>query len=353
MKITEINKHKFLLDFTLRGRRIRKIYLTRAMADRAAIHIKNKLYDGTYEPERGKLQMGFSEVADIYILRHVKKHKCRPGVDICHIKTMKSFFKTKSMRAITVNDIEGYKAAREQTVAEVTTNRSLSILKHLFSCACDWEMADRNPARKVRNFKEDEFPERRILEKQEIKRLLDYGQVSKNKLLYPFLVVALNTGMRKTEILSLRWKYVDFPNSIISIPGEITKTKKPRTIPMNTMVIKTLANIKQVNEFVFASSRKKGRLKGIDLSFKTTCRKAGIEGVTVHALRHTCASVMINELNINVVQVQHILGHTRLDMTLRYIHLSDKPLREAIDKMGEYINQPRHKVDTGEASYVN
>ena len=141
---------------------------------------------------------------------------------------------------MTVNDIEAYKEQREQTVAQVTVNRSLSILKHLFSCACDWEMADRNPARKVKAFKEDEYPERRILEKQEIKRLLDYGQASRNELLYPFLVVALNCGMRKTEILSLKWKYIDFPNSIISIPGE--NLGKRSDIHINSEVVDFITN---------------------------------------------------------------------------------------------------------------
>jgi len=90
---------------------------------------------------------------------------------------------------------------------------------------------------------------------------------------------------------------------------------------------------KRDQDYVFPSvSSKSGHMEGVKRSFMSACKKAGIEGLRFHDLRHTCATRMI-EHGANIVAVKEILGHSSLDMTMRYAHPEDS-LKEAVEKLG-------------------
>jgi integrase len=160
--------------------------------------------------------------------------------------------------------------------------------------------------------------------------------------LYPFYIVALNTGMRKGELAGLCWDRVDFHLSQITISRtrdrselkETTKTNLKRVIPMNNIVKTTLFNLmkKQLNpKFVFCE------LNGnpIDVNhvyrrFYQAQKKAEIKNlIRFHDLRHTFASQFVMA-NGNIFDLQKILGHTKIDMTMRYSHYSPEHLQNAM-----------------------
>jgi integrase len=147
--------------------------------------------------------------------------------------------------------------------------------------------------------------------------------------LRPILVALLNTGMRKGEALGLRWDDVDLVKGFIHISD--SKSGKSRNIPMNAAVFMML---RELRENCRPDGHVFGGVKEIKRSFHTACRRAGIKGVRVHDLRHTCASRLV-QLGVDLVTVSRLLGHSSITMTMRYAHPTPENMRRAMEKLVE------------------
>ena len=155
-----------------------------------------------------------------------------------------------------------------------------------------------------------------------------------NPYLKPILITALNTGMRKNEILTLRWTNIDPETKVITLEHTNTKTKKTRRIPINSVLRKLLLEQRLKsggNEYIFLSPtgnpyKRHDSIKG---AYERLCKKAGITGLRFHDLRHTAATRMI-EAGASIVAVSKILGHSDIKMTMRYTH-PDTSLKEAVE----------------------
>jgi integrase len=250
---------------------------------------------------------------------------------------------------ITPLDIEGYKAKRingeiklkpkpgasrlrtDWRVQPATINRELACLKHMFSLAKKWKMADENPVKEVQFFQERQI-EMKILAREEIERLVDFT----SPWLKPIVIVALNTGMRKGEILRLRWSDINFENQFIFLKE--TKNNRSRKIPMSRLVAETLRAIKRVKEFVFTNPRTGRPFSDLQTGFKAACRKASIGDVRFHDLRHTAATYMVTG-GIDLVTVKEILGHATIQMTMRYAHPTPENKRRAVEVLAALFDQ--------------
>ena len=140
--------------------------------------------------------------------------------------------------------------------------------------------------------------------------------------------------MRKNEILTLTWDNVDLDINIITIEHTNTKSKKTRRIPINSKLRSLLMQLKlrsAGNEYVFLSSNNQPytRHDSLNRSFRLALKKAYIEGIRFHDLRHTAATRMI-ETGVNIVVVSRILGHADIKTTMRYIH-PENALVEAVE----------------------
>jgi integrase len=178
----------------------------------------------------------------------------------------------------------------------------------------------------------------RYLEVDEIRRLLGACQRSGNPDLALAVVVALNTGMRKGEILGLEWPRIDLSSARITL--YTTKSARPRGVPINGDLYDALV------AFEPDATRRQGRLVSRDYGRAASqirkafgaCRRAGIVGFRFHDLRHTAASHMVMR-GASLQEVKEILGHSDLRMTLRYAHLSPAHLRAAVNRL-EGLGRP-------------
>lgn len=154
--------------------------------------------------------------------------------------------------------------------------------------------------------------------------------------LKPIVVTALHTGMRKSEILGLKWQDLDF--GVRTIMVHQTKNNERRVIPMNRTLYEELRQLPRHlhSPYVFCNEQGE-RYDEVKRSFNTACRRAGIMDFHFHDLRHTFAShLVMNGLNLKTVQT--LLGHKDIRMTLRYSHLSREHLQAAVgtlDRSGE------------------
>jgi integrase len=246
--------------------------------------------------------------------------------DITSLKNLLLIFNGKYITTITASDLEHYKNLRINKVKPGTINRELSCIKHMFSKAIHWGYLKDNQLRSVTKLKEP--PGRlRYLQDGEEERLLAFcPEYTK-----PIVIFALNTGMRKSEILYLKWQDVDLKTRWITVRH--TKNNEARRIPINEILFTSLAAIrsKMGSHYVFSHANGKPFIE-IYYGFKAACRRAGIEDFRFHDLRHTFASrLAIKGVDIRVIQ--ELLGHKTLTMTMRYSHLSHQALRDAVDKL--------------------
>ena len=142
-----------------------------------------------------------------------------------------------------------------------------------------------------------------------------------NHYLKPIVITALNTGMRKSEILGLQWeKNIDLRHGFILL--DITKNGERREIPINQTLRVTLTKLPRRLDSPYVFPDETGsRFLDIKKGFAATCRRAGIKDFHFHDLRHTFASHLVMA-GVDLTTVKELLGHKTLTMTLRYAHLS-------------------------------
>ncbi len=220
--------------------------------------------------------------------------------------------------------IESYKKRRLEKVKNVTVNRELACLRHMFNKAIDWGMIETNPCKKVKLFKENN-QRVRYLDNQEIDRL--YINCSEH--LKPIVMTALFTGMRKGEILKLKWEDVDLIRRIIYIVN--SKNGEIREIPINDQLLKLLESLERKSQFVFVKEDGKPYID-IDTGFKAALRRAKIDNFRFHDLRHTYVSHLVMS-GVDLMTVKELLGHKTIKMTLRYAHLSASHKMKAVQSL--------------------
>lgn len=346
MKITKRKEGEWVIDFTLNRKRIRRIIKgSRKMAEQAAEIIKADIHREKYKIPGPKKRIKFEKFSEIYLKQH-SKHKKAYKLDETQMKNLKKVFKDKFFDEITPGDIVSYREKRESKVSPATVNRELALLRSMFNRAIEWEDygIERNPVKKVK-FLSVKKSRERILSIAEMKRLIKTAKEGDSKYLYLFLVIGINTGMRKMEVLSLEWKDVDMKKRTIRVRREKSKSGKERIIPMNEVIAAELEKLKRKGLYVFYNPKTRTYIRNIKTTFWKTCKDAGISNFTVHDLRHTAASLLVNDCGIDLVTASKILGHSDIQMTVRYIHPSDYHKRLGIERLGEIFKTGRHKVD--------
>ncbi len=306
--------------------------VTKAQAQERLDDVKKKIRRGQLD-QINVLIPTLNEFSQTYIkyARDINKKRSWKRDDLC-LRHLNSFFKDKKLSEITVGNIDEYKEYRLQFVKPATVNRELEVLRHLFNLAEKRnKFFSKNPVSKAGLIKVNNKQERIITIEEEISLLNNSNYYLRN-----IIICALNTGMRKGEIISLEWNNIDLKNNVITLKHTNTKSKKDRKIPINSVMRKLLLELKiqrDGNEYVFLNSDRKPytRQDSLNRTFQNALRKSEIEGLRFHDLRHTCATRMI-ENGANIVAVKEILGHSSLDMTMRYAHPGDS-LKDALETL--------------------
>ena len=173
----------------------------------------------------------------------------------------------------------------------------------------------------------------RYLDEDEIQKLLDECK----PFLRDIIVCAINSGMRKAEMLDLKWSQIR--NGHIYL--QKTKSKKSRQIPINEDLAALFRQIRQkqhlTSEYVFLCNRSR-RINSIKYAIGAALRRAGIEDFRFHDLRHTFASHFIMRGG-DLKSLQEILGHADIKTTRRYMHLSKSHKKRAVNLLNGLTSQ--------------
>lgn len=213
--------------------------------------------------------------------------------------------------------------------ADSTINRHLGFLSKVLNLAKKDGLIERNPCEGIRRF--PEIRRTRFLNEEELTRL-------KNVMLpehWAMVALAIETGLRREEQFSLRWDCVDFENAVLTIP--LPKGGKTRHVPLTPGAIAILRANPSFLQSAYVYPGLRGTHRPLDAStfakkiFRSYLRKAGIQGVSWHKLRHTAASRRVMA-GVDLVTVKEFLGHADIQTTMRYSHLTPGHVRSAINK---------------------
>lgn len=328
---------QWVADFYHNGERIRKtlkFVRTKKEAEAAEAVIMNQVFQQVYgfEPKSTKL---FEDFVIESFLPYSEANKKSFSNDVYICRVLVSYFRGKAVRQLTPPLIEEFKQwllskpTRHGTQRSLATvNNHLRVLSKILSLAVDADLIDSNPCFRVRKFKPNNR-RLRVLSDEEEGELLT--TLAGNDLIRSIVIVALNTGLRRGEIFSLKWSDVDFQRGRLTIRK--TKASKERFVPMNATVRELMHSLPHLlSDYVFPSPKTVGRLTDIKKGFRGAVNMAGIENLRFHDLRHTFAT-RLADAGTDAYTLMEIMGHADLKTTMIYVHASGEAGRRAVEKL--------------------
>lgn len=217
-----------------------------------------------------------------------------------------------------------YRDERLKRVKPATINRELGILQHAFEIARrDWGIPlPQNPVAAVRKPVLKNRRNRR-LEGDELDRLLAAMESRRVAYLRPLVLLAVETSMRRSELVSLRWRNVDLERKIAFLP--LTKNGDARSVPLSIRAVEVLSAVPRTGDRVFPVST-----NAVRLAWERLRAAAGVEGLRFHDLRHEAVSRFF-EKGLSVPEAALASGHRDLRMLARYTHLRPEAVAAKLD----------------------
>ena len=219
-----------------------------------------------------------------------------------------------------------------------TVNRELATLSHMLNKATEWGWIDRVPA-KLRKLKEDKG---RIvyLTSDQAEALLEAAKTDQNRQTYPFILIGLRTGMRKSEILSIRREHVDLATRSIYVPhAKAGARTQPISADLAAFLEGYLETLPKGTPWLFPSvAAEEGHTIDVRKAFIRAVVAAGLDPKQVvrHTLRHTAITHLV-QAGVDLPTVKRISGHKTMAMVERYSHQSGAHIAAAMDKLdGRY-----------------
>ncbi|CAD6873311.1 site-specific integrase [Methylomonas fluvii] len=227
------------------------------------------------------------------------------------------------LASLTSSKIASYRDQRLKEVDPQTVRKDLSLIQRVINIAMkEWGIAlpQGNPVLQIKMPKQPEGRDRRLQDGEEQKISLE---LSENILMHSVFLFAIETGMRRGEIVSMRWEDVDFNVCVVKIPQ--TKTDVSRKIPLSSKASEILMALpRRIDQRVWSI-----KPDSITQAFDRACVRANIQNLRFHDLRHEATSRFF-ERGLNIIEVATITGHKDLKMLKRYTHLRAEDLAKKL-----------------------
>lgn len=354
----------FVVRFSAEGRVVERVGgATRAAAEkkrraaRAMLEAGHKLVDVMAHVwgDVGGSGATLCDLAPNYLaFAEARKKESTLKSDVHRLGKLKTApWAAKPLGAVTPRDVLAWTATREAAgVSGATINRDLALASAIYRWAeRAGDVTGLNPFLKVPRYSEKGREREIYLTAPEARALVD----SCPGPLRPLVLAAVNTGMRRGELLALRWRSVDLARRVLVVEPATEKTGRGRTIPLSDPLFETLRALESArigrkpdgSDFVLVG-RDGGPWghEGLRFAFRRAVARceaipaAKRSAVTFHTLRHSAASIMVAG-SVPLLDVARILGHSTLAMTMRYAHHAPESGRAAIARLGAAMAPPR------------
>jgi integrase len=247
----------------------------------------------------------------------------------------------------------------------VRANRTIEVLRGTFNLAIRWHWRQDNPAKGIQRNPEEK--RERYLTKTDIMALVRALNEQKEVASVNAIKLLMLTGARRGEVLNATWDMFDLEQGIWVKPSAHTKQRRIHRVPLSGPAIELLRSIRahSVSQFVFCGAVGKP-LTDIKRTWSSACKAAGLTiqvpkltrsgkvvigssglpvmidqpNVRIHDLRHSFASILVSA-GASLPLIGQLLGHTQTQTTHRYAHLFDRPMRDAAETVGAFVDVPR------------
>ncbi len=313
-------------------------FTTKAQADAWVRQIESEMDRGIFVSRAEAERTTLGEALDRYA-REVLPSKRQPKKEAQRISQWKQRpLALRPLASIRTTDIATHRDERLKQVAANTVRLELAILSHLFTIASsEWGMEGlSNPVRMVRkpSLVGTERERRLSLHKvawtdklgvshlfDEEERLLAAAQAGPGWL-RPIIELALHTGMRRGELVSLTWPDIDLSRRIAQL--RVTKNGEPRVVPLSSASLAVLRSLPATSSRLFPVLA-----NTVTQEFSAACKRASITNLRFHDLRHEATSRFF-EAGLDFMEVASITGHKTLAMLNRYTHFRAEKLAKKL-----------------------
>lgn len=230
----------------------------------------------------------------------------------------------RTLASLRSADFAEYRDTRLQVVGPKTVQLELSLVSAVFNVAKrDWSIPVENPVTHIRKPKLPRSRERRLTVDEE-SRLLAAAQKSKATALSACIILAIETGMRRGEIVSLTWEDVDFETGVVTLHD--TKNGDRRTVPLSEAAEAAIHSLpRSLHGGPLTSFHDSN---GLGAAFRRACERAGIPNLRFHDLRHEAASRLAPKMP--VATLAKVMGWRTLQMAMRYYNPTARELVAAV-----------------------
>jgi len=227
-------------------------------------------------------------------------------------------------------------AKRASGYAPGTVNRIIVLTRYIFTLALKWSLIPgivKNPASEAPLFKDNK--RERFLSSEESQLLMEKVRISRNPQLKFIVPLLLLLGCRKRELLDSEWSHFDMDRRLWRIPKSKTGV---RHVPLSEAVIELFGQLPRWEGCPYLIPNPKTRKPYVSFfhSWNTARKKAGMPELRTHDLRHSLAAFLINS-GRSIYEVQRILGHSQIQTTQRYAHLSQDTLLDAVNSVAGLV----------------
>lgn len=349
--------NRWYSDFLYKGQRYFKCHgpVNKTVASEKDMLFRGQVASGEYIREKDNLV--FSKAIEEALKR--SKAENTDGSykrNILNAEHLKSFFGDRRISEIESNEVlmrkyindrkEDIKARQmkrgreEPQVTYTCINRELAFLRSMFNVLILARKASKNPVSLIKLFKE--VQKERILTLEEEDKIFSELEKADKRYIHlkDMIIIALNTAMREGEIMAMEKGWINLRDRLIVVPRHSQKGKiKDKRIPINTKIypiIKRLMGENSDSPYLFVNTKTGTRFTSIQNSWNGILKKAGLTGkpgvdkLRFHDLRHTAATKLATG-GMNLKFIAQYLGHTDIRTSARYIHYSDKDLREGAE----------------------
>lgn len=284
----------------------------------------------------GKPRRTYDEMMTRFFEEHLPTMK--PGAAQRYIVSARSLnphFRGHYLDQLTKGSIADFVSARRKEVTDATIRRDLACLSSALSCAVRWDWTEHNVMRSL--------DKRAIKEARPRIRWLTRGEYGKilakaSSAMLPIVTLLVETGMRLGELLALEWRDVNLDRREIYLHGPRTKTGSSRTVPLSDEAIATLRTLPRHLTCPLVLFTKPGNgylVTGISRRLQRLHALAGVKDFRAHDYRHTFASWHLQRGG-RIERLQAILGHSRIEQTMKYAHLATADLHDDMQRVGTF-----------------
>ncbi len=272
----------------------------------------------------------WGEMFSLYMERHSKPNKKTWRDDEKDVPRFLGHWFKRKLSDITKQEIQFLHEKIKKENGTIPANRLFSRIQGIYNKAIEWGWEGHNPARGVKKFKEKSRS--RFLHPDELPRFFESLDKEENDTIRDYVYVSLFTGVRRTNVLEMRWEDIHFERREWLLPD--TKNGDPLRVHLIEFVIDTLKNRLErygKREWVFEGSGKTGHLVEPKAGWKRILERASLKDVRLHDLRRTLGSWQA-ATGANSYMIGQSLGHKSPQSTAIYARLNIDPVRESVEK---------------------